>query len=102
MSHVIRGAGNISQRFDHHLWFGMVKQLWSENVLNQSLHLSVSDGEQGSSVLLQHCFFVQHRLSPCSNLGYLVVIRSAHCYPYWCCCWVGIFSRPHCHLYINL
>lgn len=52
--------------------------------------LSVSDLEQGSSVLPESCFFVQCRLSPCSNLGYLAVISLAHCYSH--CCWVGTFS----------
>lgn len=51
---------------------------------------SVSDNEQGSSVLSQSRFFVQCRLSPCCNLGYLAVISLAHCHSYFCC-WVGAF-----------
>lgn len=65
------------------------KQAWYENALSESLH--PSDNEQGGSVLPQSCFFVQCRLSPCSNLGYLAVISLAHCYSH-CCCWVGTLS----------
>ncbi len=68
------------------------KQVWYENALSESLH--PSDNEQGGSVLPQSCFFVQCRLSPCSNLGYLAVISLAHCYSHCCCCccWVGTLS----------
>lgn len=75
----------------------------------ESLHLSVCDNKQGSSVWQQSCFFVHCRLSPCSNLGYLAVISLAHCYSRCCgCCWVGTFcsflvwfclhSHSHKHL----
>lgn len=64
---------------------------WHENSMSEffiQVCSSVSDNEQGSTVLSQSWFFVPCRLSPCSNLGYLAVISLAHCHSY-CCCWVG-------------
>lgn len=72
---------------------------WYENSFRGEFFIqvcsSVSDNKQGSTVLSQSWFFVQCRLSPCSNLGYLAVITLAHCHSYCCCrgaCFLEVLS----------
>lgn len=57
-----------------------VEQVWVWPVMNKA------------AVCCPRILSLCNRLSPFSNLGYLVVISLAHCYPCWsCCCWVGTF-----------